>query len=155
MKNIYALLVITLLGLVLYSCKKDSSTKNSDGSVNIVREWRIDYRIYDYYANGKVLDTFTRKYDTSNPEYVIFYKDGTGVFKESGAISTKFNFSVTATTINLTSASRFNNGAWFPLNDFQYKIITSNANELYYSTEGPVASPSSYDKVITSIHLVK
>ncbi|MDB5286981.1 MAG: hypothetical protein JWR05_1930 [Mucilaginibacter sp.] len=152
MKKNYALLFITLLGLSFYSCKKDSSEKNTN---KIIGVWRIDYRVFEFYAGGKLIDTNTESYDKNKPEYVSLNDDGTGDFKAFGNAYTKFNYTISNTTINFTNASNFYNGKWYPLNDFKYTIITSNANELYYATEGTVVSPSSYDKYITRVHLVK
>ncbi|MFA6085575.1 hypothetical protein [Mucilaginibacter sp.] len=152
MKKIYALLFITLLGLSFYSCKKDSSEKNTN---KIIGEWRVDYRVFEFYGGEKLMDTYTEKYDKDKAESVSLNDDGTGDFKASGEAYTKFNYSVSDTTINFTNASNFYNGKWYPLNDFKYTIITSNNNELYYAAEGRVASPSFYDKYITRIHLVK
>lgn len=152
MKKIYALLFITLLGLSFYSCKKDSSEKNTN---KIIGEWRVDYRVFEFYGGTKLMDTNTEKYDMTKPEYVILNEDGTGSFKASGVVSTKFNYTISDAAISITNASHLSNGNWYPLNDFKYTIITSKANELYYWTEGPVASPSFYDKYITRVHLVK
>lgn len=152
MKKIYTLLFITLLGLSLYSCKKDSSEQNTN---KIIGEWRVDYRVFEFYGGAKLMDTYTKKYDMTNPEYVILNEDGTGSFKASGEVNTKFNYTISDAAINGTNASQLSNGKWYPLNDFKYTIITSKINELYYWTEGPVASPSFYDKYITRVHMVK
>lgn len=152
MKKIYALLFIILPGLTFYSCKKDPSEKNVN---KITGEWRIDYRVFEFYSGTKLMDTYTTKYDKTKPEYTVFNEDGTGSFKVSGEVSTKFSYAMADAIINFTNASYFYNSKWYPLNDFKYTIITSNANELYYSTEGPVVSPSFYDKYITRVHLVK
>ncbi|MBD1394599.1 hypothetical protein [Mucilaginibacter glaciei] len=152
MKKIYALLLITLLCLTFYSCRKDSPANNT---FTIVGEWRIDYRIYDYYANGKVLDTFTYQYDNSSLEYANFNADGTGSFKKAGVVNTTFNYSVSSTTIKLTNVTAISNGTSNTVRDATYTIITSKANELLYSVEGVVASPTNYDKSVTRIHLVK
>lgn len=152
MKKNCALIFIALVGLSLYSCKKDASVKNTN---KIAGEWRINYRIFELYASGKMMDTYTENYNNDNPQYVSLNEDGTGAFKKDGEAYTKFTYAVSSTTINFTNVSELYNGKWDTRLDFKYTIIKSDANELYYAAEGPVSSPSQYDKYITRIHLVK
>jgi hypothetical protein len=157
MKKIHTLLFITLFALSFYSCKKDSSAKDSTvkETKTIVGEWRTDYRIFEFYASGKLIDTNTAKYNSDDPDVMSLKEDGTGSFKTHGEAYIKFKYTVTNTAINFTEVSSLYNGKWSPGNDLKYTIISFNTNELYYAVEGSVSSPSPYDKYITRVHSVK
>ncbi|MEB0262652.1 MULTISPECIES: hypothetical protein [unclassified Mucilaginibacter] len=152
MKKIYALLFVTLLGLSFYACKKDTPAEPTN---KITGEWKINNRVFEFYAGGKLIDTQTENNSGNNTEYVILNEDGTGSFKKNGETNVKFAYTVSDATISFTHVTSFYNNQWYDGSDFKYTNLKLGTAELYYSTEGPVSSPAPYDKYVTRVHLIK
>ena len=156
MNKIHAILLITLISLSICSCKKDSAVKDTPTeTTTIVGEWRTDYRTFEFYANGKLIDTQTENSAANSSDYLSLKADGTGSIKASGEARIKFTYTSTNTAINFTNVTSLLNDNWVSNKDYGYTIIKLKGNELIYSTEGPVASPAPYDKYVTRIHAAK
>lgn len=126
------LLLITVLAVLFFSCKKDKD--NKDSTVSLTGKWTYVKDSVNTYQNGELLNTQVFDY-ADEYHFIQFNKDGTG-----SDDNTTFTYKVTGDKIAFHTEAYTRDGIEYPAEDDEVKLIELSNNKLYFVYGDPKTS---------------